>query len=108
MVRIKVPYICMDFLNANHAYLLSLINFTDGLAWDWVNEKLYWTDNCDDDIEVYDPATGYRTILIETGLSNPTSIVVDPGTRYVAQGDNLYNTIQSNLNLPDPKVVYYY
>ena len=60
------------------------MNFTDGLAWDWVNEKLYWTDNCDDDIEVYDPATGYRRVLIETGLSIPTNIVVDPGNRYVA------------------------
>ena len=64
------------------------VNFTDGLAWDWVNEKLYWTDNCDDDIEVYDPVTGYRRILIETGLNNPTSIVVDPSTRYVACTQN--------------------
>jgi len=49
-----------------------------------VNEKLYWTDICDDDIEVYDPVTGYRKILIESGLRNPTSMVVDPGNRYVA------------------------
>ena len=55
---------------------------TDGLAWDWVNEKLYWTDNCADDLEVFDPATGDRKVLIRTGSgSAPRSIVLDPSTR---------------------------
>ena len=63
---------------------------TEGLAWDWVNEKLYWTDPCDDDIEVFDPATGYRKILIETGSgSDPRGIVLDPTTRY-ANAKTLY------------------
>lgn len=54
----------------------------EGLAWDWVNEKLYWTDVCDDDIEVFDPATGYRKVLIETGSgSDPRGIALDPTTR---------------------------
>lgn len=77
-------FVYLHGLPVYKSYMLFLMNFPDGLAWDWVNEKLYWTDNCDDDIEVFDPATGYRRILIETGLSNPTSIVVDPGTRYVS------------------------
>ena len=55
---------------------------TDGLAWDWVNRKLYWTDNCADDIEVFDPATGDRKVLIRTGSNSaPRSIVLDPATR---------------------------
>ena len=55
---------------------------TEGLAWDWVNEKLYWTDRCDKDIEVFDTKTGYRKVLLQTGSSsNPNSIVVDPFTR---------------------------
>ena len=51
-----------------------------GLAWDWVNRKLYWTDYCDNDIEVYDPVTRVRRILFDSGLTDPYSIVVDPTT----------------------------
>jgi DNA-binding beta-propeller fold protein YncE len=53
--------------------------FAEGLAWDWINEKLYWTDYCQDEIEVYDPVSNYRRVLLSTGTS-PYSIVVDPGT----------------------------
>ena len=47
-----------------------------------MNEKLYWTDNCDDEIEVYDLATQKRKSLINTG-TNPFAIVVDPEQGYV-------------------------
>ena len=59
-----------------------IICFKAGLAWDWVNQKLYWTDYCDDDIEVYDPVTGARRVLFDVGLSAPYAIVVDPTTGY--------------------------
>ncbi len=56
--------------------------FVDGLAWDWVNKKLYWTDAAEQDIEVLDPQTGYRKVLINTGAgSMPRAIVVDPERR---------------------------
>ena len=49
-----------------------------------MSKKLYWTDHCDDDIEVFDPATGDRRVLIRTGSSSaPRAIVLDPSTRYV-------------------------
>ena len=52
---------------------------TDGLAWDWVNSKLYWTDAEDKDIEVLDPQSGQRKLLVSTGnTSTPRAIVVDP------------------------------
>lgn len=58
--------------------------YIDGIAWDWINEKLYWTDYCKDTIEVYDPATGYRRVLLYTGTnSNNKDIVVDPTTGQV-------------------------
>lgn len=57
---------------------------SDGLAWDWINEKLYWTDYCDDDIEVYDPNTNYRTVLFHRNISEPHTIVVDPTTKYIS------------------------
>lgn len=56
----------------------------DGLAWDWVNKKLYWTDATEEDIEVLDPNTFdlQRKVLIDTGTgSTPRAIVVDPARR---------------------------
>lgn len=54
-------------------------NVTGGLAWDWVNQKLYWADSCDDDIEVYDPTTGHRRVLFHTGTGTDNrDIIVDP------------------------------
>ena len=54
------------------------------MAWDWISEKLYWTDEYYNKIEVYDPARNVRSTLFETGSSsNPRGIVVDPTTRYV-------------------------
>ena len=57
---------------------------TRGLAWDWINQKLYWTDYCDDDIEVYDPVTRVRRVLFDVDLTAPYAIVVDPTTGYYA------------------------
>lgn len=48
-----------------------------------MNQKLYWTDCQDDDIEVYDPITGVRRVLFDVNLSEPYAIVVDPTTGYV-------------------------
>ena len=63
---------------ASYSYSPSYFH-SEGLAWDWVNEKFYWTDHCQDEIEVYDPSTQNRRMLIRTG-TNPFSIIVDPGT----------------------------
>lgn len=74
---------CTIFQLNLHCALLSCVSFcAEGLAWDWINEKLYWTDYCQDEIEVYDPVSNYRSVLLQTGTS-PYSIVVDPGTGYV-------------------------
>lgn len=47
-----------------------------------MNDKLYWTDYCNDQIEVYDPITQHRRVLTATG-SHPNAIIVDPGSGYV-------------------------
>ena len=55
--------------------------YAEGLAWDWINEKLYWTDSVHLNIEVFDPATGYRKVLFTLGSSSttfPSDIVLDP------------------------------
>lgn len=57
-----------------------------GLAWDWLNEKLYWTDSEHTEIEVLDISSGYRRGIIDTGPnSKPRGIVLDPNTRYACR-----------------------
>ena len=68
-----------DWLVILISFVTSILWLVDDLAWDWVNQKLYWSDYCDDDIEVYDPNTAHRRVLIDTGANtNPSGIVVDP------------------------------
>ena len=53
--------------------------YAEGLAWDWINEKLYWTDSNLRKIEVYDPVTEDRKLLFNTGSNtNPADIILDP------------------------------
>ena len=60
------------------------ISCLDGLAWDWITKKLYWTDVTDRDIEVLDLQTNYRTKLFNASEdSNLRTIVLDPTTRCV-------------------------
>ena len=55
---------------------------SDGMAWDWLNNKLYWSDSEHREIEVLDPETGDRMQLVNTGSDTvPRDVVVDPNTR---------------------------
>ena len=56
----------------------------DGLAVDWINDKLYWTDSATKLIEVSDLNGSHRLQLISTGLSKPRAIVVTPLLGYVS------------------------
>ena len=56
---------------------------TEGLAVDWVSNKLYWTESLYRRIEVLDLDTLLRTpILTVDPHSGLRDIAVDPSTRY--------------------------
>lgn len=59
------------------------LNTPDGIAVDWINEKLYWTDTGIDLIEVADFDGTSRLALVKTGLEEPRAIVVHPIAGYV-------------------------
>ena len=68
-----------------------LIITIDGLAVDWINHKLYWTDARLKEIVVYDLLQGFRKQLIDTGRDSiPRSIIVDPASRWA--GHTLFPT----------------
>ena len=49
-----------------------------GIAVDWINENLYWTDDGNDRIEVSRLNGRYRTLLIWQSVERPRDIIVDP------------------------------
>lgn len=61
------------------------VDTPDGIAVDWINKKLYWTDTGNDMIEVADFDGTNRLQLIKTGLQEPRAIVVHPFIGYVEE-----------------------
>ncbi|KAJ7378682.1 hypothetical protein OS493_021986 [Desmophyllum pertusum] len=59
----------------------------EGLAVDWLNKKMYWTDTGTDMIEVADLNGDHRLHLITTGLKNPRAIVAHPTAGYIFWSD---------------------
>ena len=56
---------------------------TDGIAVDWVNEKLYWTEATVGEVLVMDITQRQRIKLIDSYDGSTTrAIAVDPTTRY--------------------------
>ena len=53
-----------------------------GLAVDWINEKVYWTDVGTDKIEVSNFDGSQRSVVIWSGMDRPRNIVVDPSNGY--------------------------
>lgn len=51
----------------------------EGLAVDWITDKLYWIDSNLDQIEVAKLNGEMRTTLIAGGMEHPRAIALDPG-----------------------------
>lgn len=60
-----------------------LLLFLDGIAFDWMTNKLYFTDEVLDIIGAVDFVSLNATILIRTGAdTRPRAIVLDPNAGY--------------------------
>ena len=58
--------------------MLPRLSLPDGVAVDWVNDKLYWTDAETSRIEVSELDGTKRKLLFSTELDRPRALVVDP------------------------------
>ena len=67
------------------AYLLLLI----GIAVDWINDKIYWTDSLTKLIEVSDLDGYNRSALVWSDMELPRPIVLDPFNRSVSILSNI-------------------
>ena len=61
------------------AIVKTRLHTPDGIAVDWVNEKIYWTDTGNNLIEVAGLDGSGRLTLISSGLDEPRAISLYPG-----------------------------
>ncbi|XP_061604661.1 low density lipoprotein receptor a [Phyllopteryx taeniolatus] len=65
--------------STHHTVMISNdIDAPEGIAFDWIHNKLYWTDSIRNTISVVTADGDRRKTLFSQGLSKPRSIVVDP------------------------------
>lgn len=53
----------------------------EGLAFDWITNKIYWIDSLLRKIEVIDLATKNRYVVVNKSLKKPRSIALHPKSR---------------------------
>uniref|UniRef100_A0A8C1LCQ7 LDL receptor related protein 8 n=1 Tax=Cyprinus carpio TaxID=7962 RepID=A0A8C1LCQ7_CYPCA len=73
---------------SRHVTLIdSHLHSPEGLALDWVQHNLYWTDSGDRTISVASADGSRRRVLISTDLSEPRAIAVDPERGFMYWSD---------------------
>uniref|UniRef100_A0A673MSU7 LDL receptor related protein 8 n=1 Tax=Sinocyclocheilus rhinocerous TaxID=307959 RepID=A0A673MSU7_9TELE len=73
---------------SRHVTLIdSDLHSPEGLALDWVQHNLYWTDSGDRTISVASVDGSRRRVLISTDLSEPRAIAVDPERGFMYWSD---------------------
>ena len=67
--------------------MVSGVEYSDGIAYDWIHHKLYWTNANTDVIEVVDRNGKNRRVIVDNKMVNgtvngtveePRAIAVDP------------------------------
>lgn len=71
-----------------------------GLAFDWITNKLYWTDVGTARIEVANTNGTMRTLLIWENLDKPRDIVVDPTGKITIKTTS---SLEMHLKIPNFK-----
>uniref|UniRef100_A0A096LXY3 EGF-like domain-containing protein n=1 Tax=Poecilia formosa TaxID=48698 RepID=A0A096LXY3_POEFO len=70
-------------LNGSDLKIVHRTAVPSALAVDWIGKNLYWCDAEKKTLEVSKANGLYPTILISSGLKNPTDLALDPQTGYV-------------------------
>lgn len=55
------------------------LDLVEGLAYDWINKKLYWLDSKLNSIEVAEETGQNRMVLVKENITQPRGMCLDPG-----------------------------
>ena len=58
--------------------IIKTYNYIGSVAVDWINDKVYWTDEGTSRIEVAELSGAHRSVLIAAVIKRPRRLVVDP------------------------------
>ena len=76
----------------------------DGLAIDWITEKLYWTDSGLKTIEVCQLDGKHRKVLYYDMIDAPRGIALDPRNGYVLKNTIITKILNQNYDSSLPLV----
>lgn len=66
--------------------IISNIEYSDGIAYDWIHHKIYWTNARQDIIEVADRNGRHRRVIVNATtnatVEEPRAIAIDPFNKY--------------------------
>jgi hypothetical protein len=98
LIRLKLNTSLVNSLISSDVLIDNLRGDERGLAFDWINEKLYYLNR--NQLTVCDANGHFRSILLnETVLQEATSIVVDPLAGYLFLSDWRFPAFIGRLNL---------
>ena len=82
VVNDTIERVSLSHIGAVETVIKDHLELVDGIAYDWINQKLYWTDGRRRVIEVADPEErNSRLTLVDEGLNKPRAIVLHPKTK---------------------------
>ena len=90
--ELNEPKIKCSEINPEHKVTQDIIVNTglkrpEGLACDWVNDNIYWTDSYTKRIEVVSMISKYRNVIISEDIDMPRAITVAPDEGYMFWSD---------------------
>lgn len=81
-VNDTIERVSLSHIGAVETIINMNLKLVEGIAFDWINRKLYWTDGMRRVIEVTDPEETSLRLTLVKGLDKPRAIVLHPKTRY--------------------------
>ena len=82
-------------MRRNTRIISNALPSAEGLAVDWIAERIYFVDSSRDHIEAADFDGNHRSILVAGDMDSPRALAVDPRYGYVITFCTIFDTFVS-------------